>query len=104
MRILTCLTASLVGAALTFVHPPVASAAGDQTTNEQLWQSCIGTTASPDDRVTACSAVIDGKTETGNRLAAAHCNRGDGLTPKRPLHPPTADLDDAIRLHPASPP
>src|SRR4030081_1240850 len=97
MRILTCLTASLLGAALTLVQPPAASAAGDKT-KEQIWQSCIGATTPADDRVTACSAVIDGKTETGNRLAAAYCNRGDGLTERRELDAALADLDEPIRL------
>ncbi len=103
MRILTCLTASLVGAALTFVHPPAASAAGDQTRNEQLWQSCIGATTTADDRVTACSAVIDGETEAGRKLAGAYCNRGHGLTEQRQLDAALADLNEAIRIDPAYP-
>jgi len=103
MRILTCLTASLLGAALTFVHPPAASAAGDQTRNEQLWQSCIGATTTADDRVTACSAVIDGETEAGRKLAGAYCNRGHGLTEQRQLDAALADLNEAIRIDPAYP-
>src|SRR5216683_2574027 len=103
MRILTCLIASLVGAALIFAHPPAASAEGDQTKNDQLWQSCIGATTTAEDRVTACSAVIDGKTETGNKLAGAYCNRGQGLTEQRQLDAALADLNEAARLDPAYP-
>ena len=44
----------------------------------------------------ACSTVIDSKSETGQRLAGAYCNRGHGLTEKRAL----SDLDEAIRLDP----
>ena len=100
MRILTCLTAALLGAALTFAQPLAASAEGDQSSNEQLWQSCIGATTTAEDRVTACSAVIDGKTETGHKLAAAYCHRGHGLTEKSQLDAALADLDEAIRLDP----
>ncbi|WP_249142766.1 tetratricopeptide repeat protein [Bradyrhizobium sp. AUGA SZCCT0160] len=95
MRILTCLTASLLGASLTFTQAPAASAAGDRN-----WQACTNTTTAPNERVTACSVVIDGKTETGKRLAGAYCNRGHGLTEKRELDAAMADLNEAIKLDP----
>ena len=53
MRISTC-SAWLLGAALVLAHPLTAAAQGDQT-----WQTCIGATTAPGDRVSACSAVID---------------------------------------------
>src|SRR6266702_2981831 len=80
MRILTCLTASFLGAALTLTHPPAASAEGDQN-----WKTCVSTATASNEKVTACSAVIDARTETGKKLAAAYCFRGHGLTEKREL-------------------
>src|ERR1700737_1543457 len=97
MRISICLVTSLLGAALSLANPLAAAAQGDQT-----WQqTCIGPVSSPDDRVSACSAVIDAKAETGRKLAAAYCNRGHGLTEKRDLDRAMADYDEAIRIDPA---
>ena len=58
------------------------------------------TPTAPNDRVTACTAVIDAKVETGRKLAVAYCNRGHGLTEKRDLDSAMSDLDEAIRLDP----
>jgi ABC-type sugar transport system substrate-binding protein len=71
MRALTCLAASLLGAAMTLAHPAAASAEGDPN-----WKICVSTATAPNEKVTACSAVIDARTETGKKLAAAHCFRG----------------------------
>lgn len=101
MRISVCLGASLLGMTLSLANPLVAAAEGDQTQDDQIWQTCIGATTAPDDRVAACSAVIDAKAETGRKLAAAYCNRGHGLTEKRELDRALADLDEAVRLDPA---
>ena len=49
MRRLTCLTASLLGVAAVLARPAAASAEGDQN-----WQTCVGTTAAPNEWVTAC--------------------------------------------------
>ena len=56
MRISVCLATSLLGATLALANPLVAAAQGEQT-----WQTCIGAGTAPDDRVSACSAVIDAK-------------------------------------------
>jgi hypothetical protein len=93
MRTLVCLTVSLLGAALTLSQPRVASAASDQS-----WQTCVGTATAPADRVSSCTAVIDGKTESGKRLAAAYCNRGHGLTEKRELDAASTAREGLQRL------
>src|SRR3954464_15835065 len=95
MRRLTCLTATLLGTAVMIAQPPVASAEGDPN-----WQTCNGAATAPNDRVTACSAVIDARSESGHKLAAAYCNRGHGLTEQRDLDSATSDLNEAIRLDP----
>src|SRR5260221_6120264 len=95
MRHLPHLTASLLGAAVMLAQPPTASAEGDQN-----WQTCIGTATAPNDRVTACSAVIDAQAERGNKLVAAYRLRGHGLTEKRNCDPAMSDLEEAIRLDP----
>ena len=59
-----------------------------------------GFSSTPEQRVNACTAVIDGKTETGGRLAGAYCNRGHGLTEQRQFDAALADLNEAIRLDP----
>ena len=53
--------------------------------------------------MTACSTAIDGKTETGSRLAGAHCDRGHGLTEQRKLDAALTDLNEAIRIDPTYP-
>ena len=91
----------VVAALIAFVALPLArpaSAAGDPN-----WQACAGLSTTPEQRVAACTAVIDGKTETGGRLAGAYCSRGYGLTEQRLLDAALADLDEAIRLDPAYP-
>lgn len=77
MHIWTGLTASLLGAALTLSYPATGSAQADQT-----WQTCIGMASAPDDRVSACSAVIDAKAELRPDLATARASLQQlGVTP-----------------------
>jgi len=65
------------------------------------WDRCVSLDAGPAERVTACTGVIEAKSETGARLAAAYCNRGHGLTEQRELDRALADLDEAIGIDPA---
>ena len=97
MRVLTCLTAVLLGTAAVLAQPPMASAEGDQS-----WQACISVTTSPDEKVAACGAVIDAKPDNVGRLATAYCFRGHGLTEKRQLDAALSDLHESIRLDPIS--
>jgi hypothetical protein len=101
MRVLTCLTAALLGTAVMLAHPPAASAQGSVEA-DQSWQTCIIVTTSPDDKVKACSTVIVAKRETGCKLAAAYCFRGHGLTEKRQYDAALSDLNESIRLDPTS--
>src|SRR5258707_15273984 len=96
MRILICLSASLLGATVMLSQPRAALAEGDQG-----WQTCTGPATAPNDRVLSCTSVIDGKTETSKRLAAANCNR-HGLTATPPLEATRADHDAATTPDPAS--
>src|SRR5215204_5355343 len=82
MRIIACLTVSLLGAALTCSQLLPATAQSGQA-----WDACIGTATRPDDRVISCTTVIDARSESGTKLAAAYCNRGHGLTEKREFDP-----------------
>ena len=75
MRSFPLIASSLAFTTLAFAHPVPANVEDDPN-----WQTCIGLSTMPDKRVTACSTAIDGKTETGSRLAGAHCDRGHGLT------------------------
>jgi tetratricopeptide (TPR) repeat protein len=86
----------LAFAALTLTCPRPAAAEG-----EENWHACIAAPSTPDQRVAACSAVIDGKTETGKRLAGAYCNRGHGLTEQHHFDAALADLNEAIRIDPS---
>lgn len=96
MRILAGLTAVLLGTVVVISSASEASAGDDPS-----WQACVGAATAPGDRVAACNAVIEGRTETGKRLVAAYCNRGHGLTEKRELDAALADLNEAIKLDPA---
>lgn len=87
---------SLLAAALAFATP--ASAQIGET-----WETCIGAATKPDTRISACTAIIDARSESGKWLAAAYCNRGHGFTEKRELDRALADLDEAIRIDAAYP-
>jgi len=103
MGIKASLTFSLLGAALVVSQPAPASAQSGPA-----WDTCIGTATKPDERVSACTAVIDAKidakidvkSERAKKLAVAYCNRGHGLTEQRELDRALADLDEAIRIDP----
>jgi hypothetical protein len=94
MRSFSCRAVWLAFAALILGCAGPAAAEGDEN-----WQLCVVSATAPDLRVIACSAIIDGKTETGERLAGAHCNRGHGLTEQHRFDAALADLNEAIRIY-----
>ena len=65
------------------------------------WDRCISRDGSPAERVSACTAVIEAKSESGRKLAAVYCNRGYGLTEQREYERALADLDEAVRITPS---
>jgi hypothetical protein len=65
---------------------------------EENWQLCIAPATAPDQWVAACSTVIDGKTETGERLAGARAKPRLGDKPGA-----IADFRKALELHPDLP-
>ena len=89
---------AVLAAALAWAAPQAA-----QASDKTVWQSCVGPRALPEQRVSACTGVIEAGTETGHRLAAAYCNRGHGLTEQRQLELALNDLDEALKLDPDYP-
>src|SRR5688572_13053676 len=59
---------------------------------------CLGATAAPPERLSACTAVIEAGKEKGRSLATAYCNRGYALTEGKEYDKAIADLDRAIQL------
>src|SRR6185295_4005487 len=87
--------AVIAGVALLLAAPQLARA--DDTPE---WKTCISVTNIGAERLPACTAVIEGKTETGRRLAGAYCIRGNDLTEKGELDAALADLNEAIAIDP----
>jgi hypothetical protein len=54
-----------------FLAAPQAATAEDTAE----WKTCISVTNSGAERLAACTAVIDARSETGRRLAGAYCIR-----------------------------
>ncbi|OAE98595.1 hypothetical protein AYJ54_34155 [Bradyrhizobium centrolobii] len=94
MRVPVSLMGLLV--ALVSTSPTPASAEGGPA-----WEACVRLSSTLDERIKACSTVIDTRSESGRRLAGAYCNRGHALTEKRELDAALSDLDEAVRLDPA---
>ena len=90
-------TPFLVTAALLAALP---LAAPQATAQGAPASACKAVNATPDERIEGCTALIDGKTETGRSLAIAYCNRGFALTEKRELDRAFADLEEAIGIDP----
>ena len=85
----------LLGAALLLLAAQISRA--DDTPE---WATCISAANTGEQRLPACTAVIEGKTQTGSKLAAAYCIRGNDRTEKGELDAALADLNTAIEIEP----
>src|SRR5215216_4798046 len=74
-------------------HPATAQPQPDES-------PCQAPTATLEERIAGCSAIIESGREQGRALAIAYCNRGYALTEKRELDRAIADLDAAIKIDP----
>ena len=75
----------------------ILSSIGQATAEE----ACESRNISHEQRIAACTNVIEGKQSRSSRaLAIAYCNRGFALTEKRELDRAFADLEEAIGIDP----
>src|SRR5258706_6680480 len=90
----------LVGyAVLIAVGIVAAGPAGAQTSRELNW--CSGKESpSPDQKIAACTAVIQAGRYTGKNLALVYNNRANGHLKKDEHDRAIADYDQAIKLDP----
>jgi tetratricopeptide (TPR) repeat protein len=58
---------------------------------------------SPDQRIAACTRVIEGRAETAANRAIAYVNRGIAYKSKLDFERALADFDEAIKLDPGQP-
>src|SRR5262245_58507641 len=81
----------------------------------QNWRWCAGQDWTPrEQRLAACTAIIETRSETASNLAIAFCNRGmihldkkfthlgkpDSTLAKEDIERAMADFDEAVRLDP----
>src|SRR5665811_2097243 len=85
---------------LAVVSMLVVSFAWAQGSDEGALEKCLATKISADDRLAACSSIIDAKSESGRSLAGAYCSRGFAFTEKGELDRAIADYNTAIRFDP----
>src|SRR5262245_7477598 len=65
------------------------------------WAVCSGTVSvQPDQRVSACTAVIETVGGTPESLAIAYCSRGVAYHARNQLGPAIADYNEAVRIAP----
>lgn len=67
-------------------------------TQQELRQQCVG--GDPETAMRGCTALIDGKLESGTDLAVAHYNRGNALYRQGDYDRAIRDYDQAILLNP----
>jgi tetratricopeptide (TPR) repeat protein len=84
---------ALVGTAALFALTAPAAAA-----SQADWDACKG--GDPDRSIVACTRIVQDPSETANRLANAHYNRGIAYKDKGDLDRAIADFGEAIRLNP----
>lgn len=67
--------------------------------DSQDWKMCAGKLSTPNDqRLAACTTIIDAGNEPPPNLALAYCNRAIADDQKGDLDRAMADLDEAVRL------
>ena len=93
MRVPLSLLALL--AALVSTAPVSAAAEG-----APAWEACVGLTSTPDERIKACSTVIDARSESGQSSPAPIAIAAMGSPRNANSTPRLSDLDEAVRLDP----
>jgi tetratricopeptide (TPR) repeat protein len=101
-----CLVAAVLAIAGVLHVPVAAQAEGTADSPAEAApaadprQLCLGPATSPDERVKACSAVIESGQTQGSLLAAAYAQRGFIFTLRRNLEQAQKDLDQAVKIAP----
>jgi tetratricopeptide (TPR) repeat protein len=80
---------------VSFLIPPASAQ------QSQSWKLCTDAT-SLDQRVSACSAIIESATETFDNLARAYGNRGVAYDNKGEFDQAARDYEESVRLDPTS--
>jgi tetratricopeptide (TPR) repeat protein len=97
MRITPALGFAAIG--LMFVSSVPSARA--ETKQEYDW--CYGATATNDQTIQGCAAMIQSGQYTGSKLASAYANRGFGYIGNHQYDLAIQDLNEAIRLNPRDP-
>src|SRR5581483_8291495 len=121
VRQLTCLSAALLGLAISSAPEPAAAAVtpvargitpgshgdhalkhdGVTVAEASPTAACMAPQATPQERADACTALIESDSADNRTLAVAHCNRGRALSMLKQYDRALDDLNEAIRREPS---